>query len=50
MSIRRTFLPLRAKPAASEMLVEVLPVPPFWLAIEITIIVNSHKSPAGVFQ
>jgi hypothetical protein len=28
------------------MLVEVLPVPPFWLAIEITIkLVNSAKSP-----
>jgi len=29
MSTRRTRLPFRARPAASEMLVEVLPVPPF---------------------
>jgi hypothetical protein len=34
---KRTFLPFRASPAASEILVEVFPVPPFWLAIEITI-------------
>jgi hypothetical protein len=37
MSMRSTLLPFRANPAAREMLVEVLPVPPFWLAIEMTI-------------
>src|SRR5918992_223277 len=50
ISTRRTRLPLRARPAESEIVVDVLPVPPFWLAIEITICVNLHKSPNGVFQ
>jgi hypothetical protein len=38
--MRRTFFPLRAIPAASEIAVEVLPTPPFCDAIE-TIIVQS---------
>ena len=50
MSTKRTRFPLCASPAAREMLVDVLPVPPFWLAIEITIVVNLHKSPYGVFS
>src|SRR6185437_9125201 len=40
MSIRRTLLPFRARPAASEIAVDVLPTPPFWDAID-TIIVQS---------
>jgi hypothetical protein len=33
MSTSKTLRPWRAKPAANEMLVDVLPVPPFWLAM-----------------
>jgi hypothetical protein len=48
--MRRTFCPLWANPAAREMLVDVLPVPPFWLAIEITIFVSTYiKARYGVF-
>ena len=36
---------LWANPAASETLVEVLPVPPFWLATEITIRVSTYSKP-----
>src|SRR3954462_8450327 len=47
ISIRRTFLPFRANPAAKEMLEDVLPTPPFCEAIEITIrklnLPNPHR-------
>src|SRR5438270_6570568 len=49
--MRSTFFPFRASPAAREMLVVVLPVPPFCEAIE-TIIrsVNILKATWWVFQ
>jgi hypothetical protein len=42
-------LPFRASPAAREMLVEVLPVPPFWLAIEMIISRQLTQKPSRGF-
>jgi hypothetical protein len=41
MSIRSTFRPLKAKQADKLIAVVVLPHPPFWLAIEIILIILS---------
>jgi hypothetical protein len=49
ISTGRTFLPLWASPADNQIVVDVLPVPPFWLAIDITIFVNSPKALSGCF-
>ena len=40
MSMRRTRVPLRASPAASEIEVLVLPVPPFCDAMEMTLVIG----------
>jgi hypothetical protein len=48
MSIRRTFLPLRARPAESEIEVDVLPVPPFCEAIAIELIVRFCRKYAKI--
>lgn len=45
MSTRRTRLPLRPNPAASETEVEVLPVPPFCEAIETIIFRLTYPKP-----
>ena len=44
----RTFLPLRARSVAREMLVVVLPMPPFWDATEITIVQIDQKPDPGI--
>ena len=49
--MRSTFFPFRASPAASEILVVVLPVPPFCDAIEVIICISqSTGSRIRVFQ
>ena len=50
ISTTSVFSPLWARPAASEMVVDVLPVPPFWLAIEITMVSTHAKAHAGFFS
>ena len=42
---KHAFALMGQTPAASETLVEVLPVPPFWLATEITIRVSTYSKP-----
>src|SRR4051794_31666946 len=48
MSTRRVFLPLRPRPAAREIEVDVLPVPPFCEAIAITIDVTLSEAFGGI--
>ena len=44
MSINNTLLPLCAKQALKLTAVVVLPTPPFWLAIDITLAIMSPQS------
>jgi hypothetical protein len=50
MSIRSVRFPLCATPAANEMDVVVFPVPPFWDATAMIIVVNFGKAIKGLLQ